>query len=74
MLNITADAEVKRRIAQHFLDLCGHPHRVGSDRFMALVRDGRAELLEEGTKNDTWQVIEGFSTVCSKAFCEDQNR
>jgi len=33
-----------------------------------------AQLLQEGTKNDTWQVIEGFSTVCSKALREDQNR
>lgn len=32
------------------------------------------ELLEEGTKNDTWQVIEGFSKVCSKALREDQTR
>lgn len=47
MLDTTADAEVKRRIAQHFLDLCGHPHRVGSDRFIALVRDGRLKVLEE---------------------------
>lgn len=47
MLNTTADAKVKRQIAEHFLDLCGHPHRVGSDRFIALVRDGRLEVLEE---------------------------
>lgn len=47
MLNTTAEAEVKRQIAQHFLDLCGHPHRVESDRFIALVRDGRLEVLEE---------------------------
>ena len=47
MLNTTADAEVKRQIAQHFLDLCGYPHRVGSGRFIALIRDGRLEVLEE---------------------------
>jgi hypothetical protein len=71
LLKTSAGYEVKRAIAQWFLELCGCPYpAVTGERFTALVRNGElsdfSRLLAEGTRNDAWEAIEGFSTVCRK--------
>ena len=45
MLKTSASADLKRRIAQEFLNICGVSLRVDRDRFIALVEKGRVEVL-----------------------------
>lgn len=45
MLKTTADAVLKRQIAQQFLNICGVTLPVDRDRFIALVENGHVEIL-----------------------------
>lgn len=45
-LKTSASGRTKRAIAEAFLQICGYPHQVQSDRFTALVRNGVLETIE----------------------------
>jgi len=45
-LETSAGNEVKKKIAQQVLELCGYSHRVKSNRFTALARSGKLKVIE----------------------------
>lgn len=46
LLKTGASGETKRAIAEVFLQICGYPHSVQTDRFTALVHNGELEIIE----------------------------
>jgi hypothetical protein len=47
LLKTEAPDEIKQKIAQHFLEICGFPSEIRGSRFKALVFDGQLRVVEE---------------------------